>query len=396
MKKIVLILFLAIIGVSSFAQDGGIEFDHSKWEKILKRAKKENKLIMMDAYTSWCGPCKWMSANVFTDKNVGEFYNKNFICTKIDMEKGEGPKLSEQYNVRAYPTILFINSKGEKVHVGVGGCEPADFIELGKTALDDKANLAYLNSNYKKNKSDAKFMYNYFSILQDSYEPLADKLAEYWEGQTEEQMKSPENWQIINNFGSDVNSKEIKLLLNNEKDFAKLYGEKEVSDKLFQIYGNMFYKVFDDEELTFEKYEKAKKEFETYKFSGQERIFLSADAAWYKYYEQNTEKYLEKTIELMEKYPVDDWSELNEVSWAIYENSEDAVMLEKGVKMARKSVELNSAHFNNDTLACLLFKTNKYKEAEKYALEALKLAKEEGVETEEYENNLKRIQEALK
>ena len=48
-------------------------------------------MIFLDAYASWCGPCKMLQKNVFTKKAVGDFYNSKFINVKMDMEKGEGP-----------------------------------------------------------------------------------------------------------------------------------------------------------------------------------------------------------------------------------------------------------------------------------------------------------------
>jgi thiol-disulfide isomerase/thioredoxin len=70
----------------------GIEFEHDKsFEEVLKMAKTQNKLIFMDCFTTWCGPCKRLSSMVFPDPAVGEYYNKNFINTKLELYN----KLSE-------------------------------------------------------------------------------------------------------------------------------------------------------------------------------------------------------------------------------------------------------------------------------------------------------------
>jgi thiol-disulfide isomerase/thioredoxin len=121
------------------SQAGGIDFLHDKkWNEILTQAKKENKLIFLDAYASWCGPCKYMQSDVFTDMAVGYYYNKYFINIKMDMEEGEGVALAEQLGVRSYPTLLFINGDGQVVHKKIGSMEAGEFLQLGEDALNPK------------------------------------------------------------------------------------------------------------------------------------------------------------------------------------------------------------------------------------------------------------------
>ena len=74
----------------------GIRFMHESLVKGLETASVLNKPIFIDCYTTWCGPCKYLSTSVFPDKKVGEFYNENFICLKFDMEKGEGLDIAKK------------------------------------------------------------------------------------------------------------------------------------------------------------------------------------------------------------------------------------------------------------------------------------------------------------
>lgn len=97
--------------------------------------KKEKKLIFVDCYTSWCGPCKMLAKNVFTQDKVADFYNTEFVCVKMDMEKGEGPALAKKYEVQAFPTLLYIDSKGELKHCVVGMQDADVLIGNGRTAL---------------------------------------------------------------------------------------------------------------------------------------------------------------------------------------------------------------------------------------------------------------------
>ena len=71
--------FLLLTSMTAFAQDGGIQFAEGSWEEVLRQAAEQNKLIFVDVYTDWCGPCKMMSRNVFPASEVGAFFNEHFI-----------------------------------------------------------------------------------------------------------------------------------------------------------------------------------------------------------------------------------------------------------------------------------------------------------------------------
>ena len=133
MKKI--IITLSLLFVFGFLNAAQINFlDNPAWKTVLEKAKKENKIIFLDAYAVWCGPCKNMDAQIYTDPTVADFYNANFINVKYDMEKGEGPKLANLFQVTAYPSLLFINTEGKVIHKGIGFKPVSSFLELGNTA----------------------------------------------------------------------------------------------------------------------------------------------------------------------------------------------------------------------------------------------------------------------
>ena len=113
----------------------GITFFQGTWDEALTKAEKEHKVIFLDAYAAWCGPCKLLKRNVFSDPNVGAYYNENFINMAIDMEKGNGPKIASKYGVRVYPTLLYVNGDGSVVNKAVGYHNSDQLIELGKNVL---------------------------------------------------------------------------------------------------------------------------------------------------------------------------------------------------------------------------------------------------------------------
>ena len=118
--------------------DEGIQFIESNWAKAKAEAKKQNKLIFLDAYTTWCGPCRMLKRNTFPNKAAGEFFNKNFVNVALDMESGDGPAVAATYRVDAYPTLIITDADGNLVTYTKGYIEPAQLIEFGKFGLSKK------------------------------------------------------------------------------------------------------------------------------------------------------------------------------------------------------------------------------------------------------------------
>ncbi len=147
MKTLIITSVIAIASIILFGfkandkqikTEEGIQFFTGTWQQALDLAKKENKMIFLDAYASWCGPCKKMKRTTFTDKNVADYYNKNFINVAMDMEKGEGPMLAERFSVEAYPTLVFIKPDGKVFGKTMGFHNANEFLQLGQKVINGK------------------------------------------------------------------------------------------------------------------------------------------------------------------------------------------------------------------------------------------------------------------
>lgn len=103
---------------------------------VLDEAGEKNKLVFVDFYTTWCTPCKLMDQDVFTDKKVKDFFDDNFISYKVNAEKGNGVNLATVFEVRAYPTLLFLNEKGQVVEKKEGALYPTGLLEMARRAID--------------------------------------------------------------------------------------------------------------------------------------------------------------------------------------------------------------------------------------------------------------------
>ncbi len=103
--------------------------------EALERAKAENKLVFVDFYTSWCLPCKLMDEDVFTDREFGDYMNANFISVKINAEAGNGPNLAALFDVKSYPTLLFLDANGRVKTKKEGAAYQTELRKLGDEAL---------------------------------------------------------------------------------------------------------------------------------------------------------------------------------------------------------------------------------------------------------------------
>lgn len=132
------VLFIGLKSDTPVVQEAGINFAHIDFKAAKALAKKENKLIFIDAYTTWCGPCKLMSKTVFKEKAVGDYYNEHFVNLKVDMETSEGIFLGKRYNVTGYPTFIYITPDGTLIKKTMGATKSATFIGYGKSAVKAK------------------------------------------------------------------------------------------------------------------------------------------------------------------------------------------------------------------------------------------------------------------
>lgn len=129
-----LLFAFLMLGASRIKEENttSIHFFKGTYKEALAEAKKQKKLVFIDAFTSWCGPCKMLKQNTFTDQSVGEYFNEHFICLSVDAEKGEGVNLASKYKVTHYPTLIITDDSGERITFTVGYIQPDDLLGFGK------------------------------------------------------------------------------------------------------------------------------------------------------------------------------------------------------------------------------------------------------------------------
>ncbi len=168
MKKIILMLVAVAFCMSAAAQ--GVNFVEGKTlSEVEAQAQAEGKLVFVDCYTEWCGPCKMMATREFVKKEAGDYFNAKFVNFKIDMEKGEGPQVAKQYDVNAFPTFLILEPNGDLRGRLVGAAGIDEFIKKVEAALNEEKGLPWYQKKFKAGTRDEAFLKEYVKILSDNY-----------------------------------------------------------------------------------------------------------------------------------------------------------------------------------------------------------------------------------
>lgn len=242
MKRSLFFLIVCIFALSINATGMGINFLHGlTWTEAVTKAKSENKLIFIDFYTQWCGPCMNMAQTVFSLPEVGYYYNNTFINLKIDAEDGEGITLAKKYGVRSYPTYAFIDPTTEEmVHRSSSRQSAEQFIQTGKDATIPEQRSFYLQEQYTSGNRERAFLINYINYNHSVYARNNVQVAfdELIKGGCK--LTDADVWKVYVNTISGM-TPYLKQVSDNYAEFCQRFGKKAVDAKLTKetAYGDL-------------------------------------------------------------------------------------------------------------------------------------------------------------
>ncbi len=381
-KHFVMLVSL-LLSSAAFAQ---VNFISNDWEKTKAEAKQQHKDIYMDCYTDWCIWCKTMDKETFTDKSVAEMMNKNFVCAKIDMEKGTGMTLAMKYGVSGFPTFLVFNPDGVFLYRSVGYQKPEPFMASLKTALSitqplkgysDKIDLDY--PQFYRNVCDGD---------KATKGPKDEEVIAYLDKQSD--LFSELNWNIMKRFR--ILGKYKEHFLSNIDKYRDLYGDAEVNEYLDgMISAEVKQAVKDKSDAEFKN---ALSDLEKYK--GKEGEGMKQDYELMYYHGTgNCTAYAGTAKAIVSNQKETDPGMLNSYSWSIYEICDDLAIIKMATEWMKTAIDKSNTYAYLDTYAALLYKGKDYTMAQKYAQIAIETGKKEGEKVEETEELLTKINAAL-
>lgn len=377
MKKIISGLFI-FIAIFSFAQDE-IQFQDLPFKELVAKAKKENKLVFIDAYASWCGPCKMMEKNVFTKKPVGDFYNKNFVNARIDMEKGEGREVAQKFGVRSYPTYLFLNGDGELVSQNYGYMEESTFLTMAQDINSPNNKKGSLKERFAKGEKDRDFLINIMKLNSNADYEFAKQASErYFANRKKTDEFSKEDLGFLLYFLKSTEDPNYKTFVSQKADIIKFLPEenyKEFNDQL--ILAKVVQESIDD---------KTKKINEDYFMKtaeplvGKEAATLKLNQTKLSYYEQNANfpEYEKAALDYYKNADSFEPNELLKAAWIFSDNITTKSSLKKAAEWAEKSVMKGETAENTYILAKIYFNLGISDIAKNYAEMSKNIAQQSG------------------
>jgi thioredoxin-related protein len=363
-------------------------------DELFKKAKSEKKAIYIDGYTNWCGWCKVLDKEVFTDNVFADTLHKYFIPVKLEMEKDSlGVIIARKFAIRSFPSALVINGDGYLVEI-MKGYSPLDGYKNRLNAVIKK-----LKNQEKVSGYSANFILKFPPFYYSTY-PMPGGKREKIDSVSLNTYLSKQKtwnneivWSILNTNYFLLNTSNQQRLANNLQDFALMFGEDEVNSLYMRTQetniqslinaGNEADFINNLNEIT--KKIKSDNDYEfTYKSE---------------YYKK--QKDYVKLVAIFDEY-VNDSSkfksayQINETAWELYTSCNDTLLLNKAIGWMRNCVLLIEPSYNYiDTYASLLFKTGKLDEAKAQAKLAVKVGKSDNENTDSTEKLLIKIESAL-
>lgn len=376
MKKL-FSLFILFISLSVFSQES-INFEKGTFKEILAKAKKEKKLVFMDAFASWCGPCKMMEKNIFPLPAVSEYYNANFINARFDMEKGEGREIAMKYGVRSYPTFLFLNGDGEVVLKNYGYMGEQDFLTIAKEANQPKYRTSSNKELFEKGESNPEFLLNMMSLYAQSDYELAKKASERYFIVKNNQPLTKDELGMLLYFIKSPSDPNYQIFVAKKPEIIKLmsediYNQFDTNIKITKILENALDQktgtINDDEFFKNAIPLVGKTEAEI--ALNRMKVIIYPNSGKFAEYEKAALSYYQNAENFESE-------ELLKAAWIFSEFITTPSSLKKAEEWAEKSVMKSETAENTFILAKIYSKTGKKDQAKTYAEISKNLAKAQG------------------
>ena len=342
-----LMYFLAAhnVAAQTTEENEGVAFVHDKtFDQALAQAKQEGKMLFIDCYTSWCGPCKMLASKVFPQKKVGDYFNQVFVSMKVDMEKGEGVELKKRFAVKAFPTLLFISNDGKEINRIVGAELNIDkFLKNVKEGIGENS-LSAMNERYAKGERDMEFLIDYLEVLGRAYDTkkCEEVTALLLEGNEKYMLEKEELYNAFIEYNKCPLSSACLYVMDNKEAFEAKYDKTKLNqtlDFMWMAYPYKFIQKNEDGTCSFDEegMNAYKAEMKKRKVAKADEICLNVDIALAEA-QKDWKKYASLCDRHIKKYGEEDMTLYNWVL-RIQKNCSDPVVKKKATGWMKRRLD---------------------------------------------------------
>jgi thioredoxin-related protein len=362
----------------------GIHFQKRlSWSEVIKKAVSEHKPIFVDCYTTWCGPCKTMDQEVYTDSVVGEFCDTHFVSVKFQMDRTKSDDeaiqasykdaayLFKRYEVNAFPTLLFFSPDGQITNQSVGALSKDNFLKLLSSVLDPTKNYYSLLEKFRQGRRNSQEM-RY--LIETALSVVQDTIASrnvanvYFGALPTDSLYTPENLNLMRQLTIDTLDMGFRLFYNHASKVNKVMNDDGYSQSIVQgiLYSEIVRPAL--------KLASAKNEQPNWQVLQAEivvkynryyaiRTIAGAKPPWAES-QHNWVDYCRYLVHFVDTYLMPSKNTgaaqsyiLNAFAWDIFQHSKNAAELQSAISWSKKAVLMYPLASSIDTYANLLYKT---------------------------------------
>ncbi len=353
-----------------------IQFDQGdSWASVLKKAQREGKPIFVDVYTVWCGPCKMMERNTFTQQEVYDIYNNNFINYKLNFETPEGQKLGAKYGISGVPVLLYFDSRGELLYRADGMQGKVEMIQYAKRVLAraGSRNNSRPDQDFADNRTNYSSTYEEIIKRYNTKQPYDKLFRQYaFKQKLLGRMDNKKNMDLIYDLSDDIESKAMDMFINRQGRFIAEYGEEHIHGK---VKSSVLSKMAEatanrDEDL----FKRALEVVNSFDMPQGANLAYSLQCNYYKGI-GDRKGFAKVVINYMKKYNGKAPDVYNRSAWDIMTSDPSKANLKYARDWVETSIALDSQYYNNETYGEILVAMGKRKAACEAFQEAIRLGR---------------------
>jgi thioredoxin-related protein len=387
-RLFVIVALFSAVALS--AAESAVDFTPvTSWQQALDRAKEEKKYLFVDAYTDWCGWCKVMDKNTFTNDEVGDRMNEKFVSVKIEMETDWGIDVAMKYGVRGFPTFLVFSPEGVLVQRIVGYQPPEQFLVSLHNALDPVTQTPEPGRRVGSTPTWPVFLRNAF--LKGKARKMPDSTTVHLWLEAQKDWTTEEAWAVIATCESPTAD---QWVVKERKKLAGLYGQEAVDGRL----NRMVYAVLEQATSTSNEATFQHAIGMLHEFSDAGKDISGDSVAWRLNFYKGSKQWSKLGSTLYDgvtRYNIP-LSYANQFAWEVYEQSDDQGALRDATKAMAYAVDHGKPGYAElDTYAALLYKTHQLVDAEVVAKKAITEGQAKQEDVEATKELLKKIQAEL-